>query len=396
MSGDKLIAEIGDDKIIYVIYEKNKKSEYKIIKEKISEKTGIKNGKILDFNYASSRIKTDINSIEKDLDKIFRNITIIINEIDISCTNLSVFKKLNGSKVEKRDFDYILNEAKSSVIKNQEDNSILHILNSNFILDKIKKKKMPLDLRGDHLSMHITFISLPKSNLKNITALFEDNDIKIDRIISKPLACGMNLLDKNKGAKNFILINFEKKISSVSMYEDSSLVFLRTFPFGTDSIYRDISQLCSLSENEIKLIIKDLDLTKGETKKKIYVDKNYFKETEFKKLNINYLSNIIKARIDEMLNYLFNENKNLLYTNNNIFRIHLFFKDKEILENLGKLFANSLKVDESKTQIELVELNDSLALSGAAELIFKGWDKEAIPLSYRKKSIIAGFFERFL
>ena len=396
MSEEKLIAEIGDDKIIYVIYEQNKKSQYKIIKEKISEKTGIKNGKILDFNYTSTRIKKDINSIEKDLDKIFRNITIIINEIDISCTNLSGFKKLNGSRVEKRDFDYILNEAKSSVIKNQENNSILHILNSNFILDRIKKKKMPLDLRGDHLSMHITFISLPKSNLKNITALFEDNDIKIDRIISKPLACGMNLLDKNKGAKNFILINFEKNISSVSMYEDSSLVFLRTFPFGTDSIYRDIRQLCSLSENEIKYIIKDLDLTKGETKKNIYVDKNYFKETEFKKLNINYLCNIIKARIDEMLNYLFNENKNLHYTNNNIFRIHLFFEDKEILENLGKLFTNSLKVDGSKTQIELIELNDFLALSGAAELIFKGWDKEAIPLNFRKKSVIAGFFERFL
>ena len=175
-----------------------------------------------------------------------------------------------------------------------------------------------------------------------------------------------------------------------------TIVFLRTFPFGTDSIYRDIRQLCSLSENEIKYIIKDLDLTKGETKKNIYVDKNYFKETEFKKLNINYLCNIIKARIDEMLNYLFNENKNLLYTNNNIFRIHLFFEDKEILENLGKLFTNSLKVDESKTQIELVELNDFLALSGAAELIFKGWDKEAIPLNFRKKSVIAGFFERFL
>ena len=55
----------------------------------------------------------------------------------------------------------------------------------------------------------------------------------------------------------------------------------------------------------------------------------------------------------------------------------------------------SLKIDTTKTQIELLPLNDFSALSGAAELIFKGWDKEAIPFSQRKKSIISSFFERF-
>ena len=72
-----------------------------------------------------------------------------------------------------------------------------------------------------------------------------------------------------------------------------------------------------------------------------------------------------------------------------------FFEDRDILENLGKLFKESLKIDTTKTQIELLPLNDFSALSGAAELIFKGWDKEAIPFSQRKKSIISSFFERF-
>ena len=48
-----------------------------------------------------------------------------------------------------------------------------------------------------------------------------------------------------------------------------------------------------------------------------------------------------------------------------------------------------------KTQIELLQLDDFFALSGAAELIFKGWEKEAIPLNKVKKSVISRFFERF-
>ncbi len=77
-----------------------------------------------------------------------------------------VLKKLNGSKVEKRDLDYILNETKNYISRNQKKNSILHILNSNFILDRKKRNQIPLDLYGDHLSLHITFISLPTNNLK--------------------------------------------------------------------------------------------------------------------------------------------------------------------------------------------------------------------------------------
>ena len=73
----------------------------------------------------------------------------------------------------------------------------------------------------------------------------------------------------------------------------------------------------------------------------------------------------------------------------------MFFEDKSVLENLGKLFEKSLKIDTTRTQIELLPLNELSALSGAAELIFKGWDKEAIPLIHKKKSMISSFFERF-
>lgn len=395
MNQEKLIAEIAEDKIRYVIYQQDEKSEYKILKKKISENIGIKQGKILDFHYTANKINQDLKDLEKESDKIFRNISIIVNEPEISCTNLSGFKKLNGSKVEKRDLDYLLNEGKSSILKNQEKNSILHILNSNFILDKIKKNKIPVNLHGDHLSLHMTFISLPTNNLKNIRALFNNSDLKIDRVISKPLACGIDLLNKNKGAKNFVLINFDKEASSISLYEDSSLVFLKIFPFGTNSIYRDVIQLCSLKEKEVRIIMNKLDLTNVENEKNKYVEKDLFTESEFKKLSINHLNNIITARIKEMLDYIFNKNKNLNYINNKILRVHLFFEDKDILENLGKLFEESLKIDTTRTQIELLPLNEFSALSGAAELIFKGWDKEAIPLSHKKKSIISSFFEHF-
>ncbi len=394
MSQDFLIAEIVDDNVRYVVAKFDENSDHKILLKRIFKNNGIKKSKILDFEHTAKKINEDIKDLEKESGNIFKNISLVINEPEISCTNLSGFKILNGSKVEKRDLEYILNEAQISISKNQENNSVLHIINSNFILDKIKKNKIPLNLHGDNLSLNMTFISLPKNNLKNIKALFDNSGLKIDRIIIKPLACGINILNKNKKNKDFLLINFDKELSSISLFENSALVFTKIFPFGTNSIIQDISKLCSINENEIRLLIKEIDFT-GTISEKRYIDKSFFIESKFKKLTIQHVKEIINARVIEMSDYLFNKNINLKHTREKILNVDIFFEDKEVLKHLGKLFEENLRVDEMKTQIELMHLDDFFALLGAAELIYKGWDKEAIPLIKVKKSIISRFFERF-
>ena len=394
MNKDYLIAEISDNHIRYLIYKFDERSQYKILSKKISKNNGIRKGKIVDFEFSSKKINEDIKFLERESNQTFKNISLVINEPEISCINLSGFKKLKGSKVDKRDVEYILNEAQISISQNNKKNSILHIINSYFILDKIKKNKIPLNLHGDHLSLNMTFISLPKNNLKNIKALFDNCDLKIERIITKPLACGINLLNKKNKNKDFLLINFDKEFSSISFFEESSLVFTKIFPFGTNSIINDISKLCSINENEVRLIIKKIDFA-NKIDVKDYIDKNLFRESKFKKLSIKHVKEIINARIIEMLDYLFNKNKNLKHINEKILSIDIFFEDNEVLEYLGKLFHENLRIGNMKTQIELLQLDDFFALSGAAELIFKGWEKEAIPLNKVKKSVISRFFERF-
>ncbi len=180
---EKLIIELDNDKIKYAVFKTNEELDYKLLTNKISKNAGIKKGKILDFEHSSKIISNDLHEIEKNVNKIFKSISVVLNQKDVFCTNLCGFKKLNGSKVEKRDLDYILNEAKNSISKNQKNNSILHILNSNFILDKTKQDKAPLNIFGDHLSLHMTFVSIPNNNLKNIKEIFNHSDLKIDRII---------------------------------------------------------------------------------------------------------------------------------------------------------------------------------------------------------------------
>ena len=387
---EKLIIELDNDKIKYAVFKTNEDLDYKLVTNKISKNAGIKKGKIFDFEYSTKIINNDLHEIEKNVNRVFKNITVVLNQKDIFCTNLCGFKKLNGSKVEKRDLDYILNEAKNSVSGNQKNNSILHILNSNFILDKTKQEKAPLNIFGDHLSLHMTFVSIPDNNLKNIKEIFNHSDLKIERIISKPFAENINLLNSNKKLKNFISINIGNELSTISLCQDSSLVFFKTFPFGSNSIYNDINQLCSLSKNEAKIVIENLDNNKS-----TYIDKKFFINSDYKKLSLNHFKEIINARVKEMIDYTFNNNKDINYYEKKIGKINIFFEDINIYTNLGEIFKKYIDVKDVKILVENFTYNDFGTLYGAAELIFKGWPNEALPLSIKKKSIISGFFDRF-
>ena len=391
---EKLLAEISNDEIKYVVLTIDQNLNYRITEKWISKNSGIKEGSIINLESATKIVYQDLKKIEKKLNKIFRNITVIINQKEIFCTNVTCYKKLNGAKVEKRDLDYILNEGKLLIIKSYEKNSILHILNSKFFTDKISQHKIPLNIFADHLSLGMTFLLLPKNSIKNVKSLFDQNDLIVERILSRPLMTGFNLINENKNFKNFLVINFDNDLSTITIYENSSLVFLKTFRFGINSIYKDLSQLCSLKKEEIEVILKSLDFNQIKSKNNKYLDKKFFTKSEFTKLSITHIQEIINSRIEEMINYIFNKNTNISFFKNKFSHIYLLFEDKIVEDNLAKVFKKFFQVDQNKIILNSKTLNDS-SIVGAAELITKGWDSEAIPYSEEKKSILAGIFSRF-
>ncbi len=390
---EKLFAEIKDQEIRYVVFQLQEDLSYNLITKKISKNEGIKNGIIIDLKIAAETVSNDLKEIEKKLNKVFDSINIIINQRDMSSTRVTSFKNLNGAKVEKRDFDYILNEGKISISQNQKKNSILHILNSNFYLDKKRRDKIPLNIYGDHLGLEMTFISLPKNNIKNIKKLFEENDLKTDRMLCSPLATGINVVNQNNDLKNFFLINIDDELSTISIYENSTLVFFKTFPFGTNTVYRDLSQLCSIKYKEVQSILKETNFNRQTQGKVKYIDKKFFQESQFTKLSMFHFSEIINSRVEEMMNYLFNKNSNLNYFKKRMSNIYLVFENKVFHKNLGEVFKNFLNFDSDKTAIRLITLDDFPVL-GAAELTFKGWHAEAIPYVKEKKSLFEGVFSR--
>jgi cell division protein FtsA len=386
-----LIIELNDKHFIFLVVKYNEDLEFKTLHLNFVPSSGIIKGKIVDINISKKIIKENLDSIEKKINFIFSHVTLICDQEDFTCTNISGFKKLSGSQIQNEDILYILNNTKKAVIENQPEKSLVHLFNSNFTLDKNDLDKIPIGLYGELYNQHMTFFLLPQNNLQNMKLVLNNCDIEIERIIFKSFATGIHIINQNDSMKKFIRINIEKTIINISVFENKSFIFCESFPFGSDMILKDLSKVCSLNLIEVTTILNNIDFDKisGENNE-TYLDKEFFKQSPYRKISLGHIKNIITARLDEIINIIYNKNINLNYIKTYNKCINLSLENQNIASNLSTSFIKSFPDDSNVLITKSTQIEHACLAS--AELMGKGWEKEAIPIIQTKKSLISRIF----
>jgi len=389
-----LIIDLNDNKIIFFVVSFTEKKEFKILKKIILDTTGIQKGRVINIENVSQLLKKTITSIEDDLNYFFSNAVIIINPNQINCLNVSGYKKLNGSQVSNDDIAYILNDIKKIILESESKDFLVHLFNSNFSLDSDNLENLPIGLFGEFYNQNMTFFLVNKNILKNIKTVFNSCGINIEKIILKPFVEGIYLLSNHQSDKNFTILRLEKNRINISLFKNKSYVFTEDFNFGFNLIIKDISKLCSLKIEEVENFMKEIELKNIiENENEFYLEKKFFYISPYRKVKYQLILDIIAARIEELFEICYKKNINIKsLKNSNI--IYVYVDSPEYYKSIQYVLENSRLVSFKYIFNSNSEQNLLAAVNGACELIGKGWDKEAIPLTTKKKSLIAGLFSK--
>jgi len=388
-----LFIDVDDKNIIFSVIKYDEKMNYKIINSLRVDSAGVVNGKIFDIEKSTQIIKNCLNEIEEKVNHLFTNAIIIINPNKINCINVCGYKKLNGSQVSKEDVTYILNDSKKLIALNEDKSSLVHLFNSSFSIDSDNLENLPLGLFGEFYNQNMTFLLMDKNTLKNIKSLLKNCGINSERIVLKHFVEGINLLQNKNIDKNFTTIRISHERSSLAVFKNKSYVYSEEFNFGLNLLINDVSKLCSLKLDEAKTILSELnfdeDITLNENN---ILDKKYFINSPYRKIKLKLVYDIIGARLDELFEIFYKKNTNLIYFKKTNKNIYFYIDSLEMLKNIKFILK---KKQTSDLQIIFNEPYGEKLISaslGAAELIGKGWEKEAIPITQSKKSIFARLF----
>ena len=395
------IIELGNLNIKCLIFKINN-NDAEILSTSTTPSEGIHNDVVMNLTKASNAIRSCISGAEKKAKISLQKINVVFEQPDFLCTKFSKHKKIDGSKIHKDDIEFLLKEAKKQLILNDKKQSIIHIFNHNYIVDGKTFVEEPIGVYADSLTHEITFITIPKNNLKNINQAFIDCDIEIARLISRTFALGVELLnyDELEFGSAIIDLGFEK--TSFGLFKNLALVHSITFPIGINHITKDISKVCSLNLDESKNIRNNIDFSFQNNQKLFdendYLKNIYFINSNFRKISRNLILNVIKARLDEIFDTL---KKQLIIPGLNLTSGISFFLtgSGSNLLNIEKYFIDFFGSNVKKSDKNVVDKNKDLEKNfvsclGALKILKDGWETEAIPVIGGKNIAKIGFFAK--
>ena len=247
----------------------------------------------------------------------------------------------------------------------------------------------------------MTFITARKNNLKNIHQTFIECDIDIERLFSRSFTLGVKLLDNHELQSGSILIDLGFDTTSMGLFKNLVMENSTIFPFGMNHITKDLSKILSLNLEETANIRNNIDFNL-ENNQKIFDENNYlkstyFKDSKFRKISKNLIFDIIKSRLNEIIEIL----KKQLITSGFVSTpttTLLVTGSGSNLINIEKYFSNFFELQIKKTNNDLeldkdIEKNFASCL-GALKIIKDGWETEALPEIDSKNNKKIGFFAK--
>ena len=211
----QLFIEISNLEIVFIVGKNNEKYEFELIYSNNIKVNDAREKEIFDFESIHNLVKENIYLIEQKLNFTFKEVTLIIDMPDNFLINFTGFKKLNGSQLTKQNVTFIINSLKSKIDEFENNKKIIHIFNSEYLLDKKKVGNLPIGLFGDFYSHELTFFLIDKNDFKNLENIFSRCNLRIKKLISKSFLNGIHLINGNLSLNTFFKVEINRKTSKL-------------------------------------------------------------------------------------------------------------------------------------------------------------------------------------
>ena len=110
-----LFLEINTNNYIFFVGKSDENNNLEVLYKEELPIVGIENNKISDLEKFLNLIKENLFLIEQKFNCIFKEIIIILENLNPTFINVSGFKKLNGSQILRENITYILSTLKSLI-----------------------------------------------------------------------------------------------------------------------------------------------------------------------------------------------------------------------------------------------------------------------------------------
>ncbi|MGB0777120.1 MAG: cell division protein FtsA [Flavobacteriaceae bacterium] len=303
--------DIGTTKIVAMIGRRNEFGKVEVLGIGKSKSLGVKRGVVNNITQTIQSIQQAIEEAESVSGQKIEDVVVGIAGQHIrSLHHRDYITRENADEViEQNDVDRLIDQVHKLVMLPGE--AIIHVLPQEFKVDAQDEIKEPIGMYGGRLEANFHVVVGMISSIKNIARCVENTGLQLSGITLEPLASASAVLSQEEKEAGVALIDIGGGTTDLAIFKDGIIRHTAVIPFGGNVITEDIKEGCSIIEKQAELLkVKFGSAWPGENKDNEIVSIPGLRGREPREITLKNLSNIIHARVTEIIEQVFQEIKN--------------------------------------------------------------------------------------
>lgn len=297
--------DIGTTKIACLVGRKNSHGKIEVLSIGTSDSIGVTRGVV-------SNIEKTVDSIKRAVKEAEQKLGIEITEVSVGIAGHHIgslqhrgllTRTSNDTEISRQDIQDLIESMKSLVMQPGEE--IITVLPQEFIVDNVEGIKDPVGMAGIRLEANFHIIVGQVAAIKNIYRCVNRAGLEVKGLHLEPLASSAAVLSDEEKDAGVALVDIGGGTTDLAIFHEGIIRHTAVIPFGGDAITRDIKQgLAILEKQAEKLKVNFGSALELKNQENEIVCIPGFKNRSHKEISVRNLSQIIKPRMTEIIEYI--------------------------------------------------------------------------------------------
>lgn len=294
--------DIGTTKIVAMVGRYNEHKKVEILGVGVAKSLGVHRGVVTNITKTVSSIEEAVRMAEEASGFKITEVTVGIAGQHIRSLQHSdyITRPNHEDVINVDDLKRLINQVHKLVMLPGEE--IIHVLPQEYKVDSEGEITDPEGMYGSRLEANFHVVVGQITSIKNIVRCVKNAGLKLSGITLEPLASSDATLTSEEKEAGVALMDIGGGTTDIAVFKGNMIRHTSVIPFGGNVITEDIKDGCSIIERHAELLKEKFGSAwPGENKETEIVSIPGLHGREPKEISLKTLSQIIKARVQEIL-----------------------------------------------------------------------------------------------
>jgi cell division protein FtsA len=298
--------DIGTTKIAAIAGRKNEHGKLEILGFGRANSNGVQHGQVLNIDQTIKAIQQALlNCYESNPDLEINEVYVGIagHHIKSLQTRGDMVRQDSENEIQQWEVDQLIENQRKTFIP--AGDQIIDVIPQDFHVDNIQNIKEPCGYNGVKVGANFHIITGDRNAIRNINRAVEKSGLKTKDLVLQPLASASAVMSEIDMEAGVAILDIGGGTSDLAVFYEGILKHTAVIPFGGENITNDIRMGLGVLKSQAEAMkVQFGSALADEAKANAYITIPGLKGMPAKEISVKNLSQIIQARMSEILDFV--------------------------------------------------------------------------------------------